>query len=290
MMKGGDIVVADSFSYDGIESKYYDLVIGSFSGAEDGETSNSNLSMTTFKSPGSNIFYKVNTTYNNQLQISWSCFKYNCYDSKDIYYDERHIAEILRWLGRRTYKELIFHQEGWEDIHYNAFLEVHQYQIGGETVGFNIVATCDAPYGWTDSRVTTINCNGTQIIQIYDDSDEIGTTDVEMTITIKSDCDFEFENTLTGVHTKIKNCKAGEIIKIKDKRIESTECIDQENETSYAYSGKHQNLYDDFNWAWPNVGNYFDEATHSDPRMNNIIVRGNCKVVYKYKSARKAVV
>lgn len=290
MMKGGDIVVADSFSYDGIESKYYDLVIGSFSGAEDGETSNSNLSMTTFKSPGSNIFYKVNTTYNNQLQISWSCFKYNCYDSKDIYYDERHIAEILRWLGRRTYKELIFHQEGWEDIHYNAFLEVHQYQIGGETVGFNIVATCDAPYGWTDSRVTTINCNGTQIIQIYDDSDEIGTTDVEMTITIKSDCDFEFENTLTGVHTKIKNCKAGEIIKIKDKRIESTECIDQENETSYAYSGKHQNLYDDFNWVWPNVGNYFDEATHSDPRMNNIIVRGNCKVVYKYKSARKAVI
>ena len=90
---------------------------------------------------------------------------------------------------------------------------------------------------------------------------------------------------------KIKNCVAGEQITVKDKRISSNECIDQENETSYAYSGRHQTLYDDFNWRWFNVGNYYDnDFAHSDPRQNKIEVIGNCKVTLKWKEARKAVV
>ena len=61
-------MVAQYFMYDGLSSQVNDLVIGSFSGSQDGEVGVGNLSMTTFKSPGSNVFYKVNTTYNNQLQ------------------------------------------------------------------------------------------------------------------------------------------------------------------------------------------------------------------------------
>lgn len=288
-------MVAQYFMYDGLSSQVNDLVIGSFSGSQDGEVGVGNLSMTTFKSPGSNVFYKVNTTYNNQLQISWSCIKLNCNNPNDIYFTERETANILRWLGHRGYRPLVFLQEGWEGITYNAFLEVQEYQVGGQIVGFNITATCDAPYGWTSQKVSTIISTGTEnnptISDLRDDSDEVGTTCTDMEIIFYEDCNFEIRNLLTGVIMKINNCVAGEQITVKDKRISSNECIDQESETSYAYSGKHQTLYDDFNWKWFNVGNYYDnDFGHSDPRQNKIEVIGNCKVTLKWKEARKAVV
>lgn len=284
-------MIADYFSYDGISSETYNLIIGSFSGADNGTQDMGNVDITTIKAPHSNNFLRANATYNNPLVITFSIVKMNCEDWSDYIFSEREIAFISRWLARKDYKKLKFHQDGWEDIYYNAILKVNQHMFGGECVGFDITATCDAPWGYDQEQTTNINAiSGMADVLIYDDSDEIGELFPRVDIDVIDDCVIEITNETTGKTTKIRNCVAGEKIRLNNCSIESSECIPDDTGNTYRYTGMHQTLFDDFNWKWPSIVNSFTPNNTRDSRVNHYVVNGNCKVKLVWSSPRKAVI
>lgn len=285
-------MTAQYFSYDGISSRVYDLVIGSFSGSEDGTQELGNVDITTVKAPHSNKFLKANAIYNNPLIITFSIIKMDCNNWSDYIFTEREIGFISRWLARKEYKPLKFEQEGWEDIHYNAIMKVSQHMVGGMCVGFDITATCDAPWGYDAQQTTTYNSAtaGKNWFEVHDDSDEIGDIYPRVEITPLANGTIEITNNFTGKSTKINNCVTGEKIVMTNFSIESDECRPNENGPTYDYEGKHSTLYHDFNWVWPTISNYFTPQNTRDSRINHYVVNGSCRIKMTWNSPRKAVV
>lgn len=295
-------MIATRFSYDGIDSRVYDLVIGSFSGGEDGTQEMGNVDITTVKAPHSNKFLKANATYNTPLVISFSIMKMNCNNWNDYIFSPREIGFYSRWLARKDYKELRFYMDGeypegthesdkWENIHYNAIMKVNQHMVGGECVGFDIVATCDAPWGYDVQQTTNIDASsGLGSGQIYDDSDEIGDIYPRVEIDVLNNGTIEITNRFTGKTTKIYNCVSGEKILITNFSISSSECVPDDSGGTYDYKGRHKTLFHDFNWTWPTISNYFTPNNTRDSRVNNYEVKGTCRVRMIWNSPRKAVV
>ena len=284
-------MIANYFSYDGISSEVYNLVIGSFSGSDDGTQEMGNVEITTVKAPHSNTFLKANATYNSPIVITFSIMKMNCADMNDYIFTEREIGFISRWLARKDYKKLKFYQDGWDSIHYNAILKVNQHMIGGECVGFDITATCDAPWGYDRTQTTNIDASsGSADVQIYDDSDEIGELYPRVEIDVIESGNIEITNNFTGKTTKIRNCIAGEQILLTKMAIESSECIPDDTGATYDYKGRHKTLYDDFNWTWPTICNYFTPQNTRDSRVNRYVINGACRVKLTWDSPRKAVI
>lgn len=284
-------MTAQYFSYDNISSEVYNLAIGSFNGAEDGTQEMGNVDITTVKAPHSNLFLRANATYNSPIIITFSIIKMNCSDWNDYIFTQREIGFINRWLARKDYKKLKFYQEGWEDIHYNAIMKVNQHMSGGLCVGFDVTATCDAPWGYDQTQTTTIDSSsGSAEVDIYDDSDEIGDIYPNVEITVLGSGNIEITNDFTGKKTKIKNCVAGEKITINNHSIESTECRPNPNSPVYDYIGNHPTLHNDFNWTWPTISNYFTPSNTRDSRVNHYVVDGDCRIRLSWDSPRKAVV
>ena len=284
-------MTAQYFMYDNIPSDAYNLVIGSFGGSDDGTQEMGNVDMTTVKAPHSNKFLKANATYNSPLVITFSLIKMNCADWNDYIFTEREIGFISRWLARKDYKQLRFFQDGWEDIHYNAVMKVNQHMVGGQCVGFDITATCDAPWGYDETQTTTIDATtGQREVDVHDDSDEIGDIYPNVFINVLDNGTISIKNNFTGKTTKIKNCVAGEKITLSNHSIESTECIPDPSGPTYDYKGNHPTLFDDFNWTWPTISNYFTPSNTRDSRVNHYVVNGACTVRLSWDSPRKAVV
>ena len=289
-------MVADYFYYDGISSKVYNLIITSFSGSDDGTQEMGNVEITTVKAPHSNTFLRANATYNQALQMTFSLAKMDCANPKDYIFTEREIAFISRWLARKDYKPLKFIQDGWENIHYNAIMTVNQHMVGGECVGFDITATCDAPWGYDQKQTTHIIADTPDplgysgSVLIHDDSDVIGNIYPEAIIDVLSNTDIEIYNKLANTKTKIRNCVEGEQIIISNFSIESDECVPDDTGATYDYIGRHKTLYDDFNYVWLPITNYFTPNNTRDSRVNEIEVTGNCRITLNWYSPRKAVV
>ena len=281
---------ATYFTYNGISSRLYDMVIGSFSGSDDGSQAVGNVNMTVVKAPHTNKFLRASATYDNQLQISFSVMKMNCYDMNDYIFTERDIGFILRWLGRKEYYPLRFEQEGWENVIYYATFNISEHMVGGNVVGFDLVATCNAPWGFDQQQTSSTSIDGIGTVRILDDSDEIGIIYPDATFYFTDDCDLEVYNAMTQTTTKIYGCVQGETIKMSNFSIESDECVPDDTGGTYEYRGKHPRLYDQFNWQWIPIGNYFTPTNTEDSRVNNLTIKGNCDVTFKWSAPRKAVI
>lgn len=161
-----------------------------------------------------------------------------------------------------------------DDVYYNAQLKLTEIKFGENIIGYDVEATCDAPYGWSDKRVARLYNNeedsNDSVLSIFDDSDEIGSIIPDIEITVLNDGDVGIYNDATLRNTIIKHCIAGEIITITDgKRIKSN--ID------------HKYLYDDFNWVFQKITNSYRT------NVNNFELT-NCKVKITWRETRKAVI
>lgn len=278
------------FIFDGISSKEYDMIICSFDGSSNGETTaGSNIEFTTFKAPNSNKWVKTSAAYNEQLSFTFQICKYRYNQTVSEPISERELAFFMRWLVRKDYKYLQFIQEGFENIFYNCQINVQKYEIGGECYGLTLTATCDAPFGWSEPIRHTLSSSTTATYKLYDSSDEIGVIYPDVEILSQADNqDITISNEMTGTQTIIQNCKKGEqILLSEDKKASSSECIPVERTTSDnsgGYSGSHNTFFNDFNWKWFSIGNTFEN------RVNKIIVTGNCDIQLSWRAPRKAVV
>ena len=276
------------FTFDGIASRQYNLLICSFDNSKSGSaTAGSHIEFTTFKAPNSNKWVKTGSAYSEQLTFTFSICKMNCASSSNDPFTERELAFLLRWLVRKDYKYLQFIQEGYENIYYNCQINAEKHEIGGKCYGLTLTVLCDAPFGWSDPITTTISSSSATKVRLYDNSDEIGILYPNMIIhsnagTEKNPQDITISNALTGSEMRIKNCVEGEKITIQDMQINSTECY--EASEGIDYEGNHSTFFNDFNWKWLSIGNTFDR------RVNEITVTGSCEIELNWRVPRKVVI
>ncbi len=139
---------AQEFIFNGQSSKEYGVMICSFNG----ETSVSvgEIEVTTILAPNKNEHDYYDTIMSGVLSWNFSIIKNNCFDQNDSYFSADEERHIVKWLmGERGYKELLFIQDGYENIYYKAYFQITPHQIGGRTVGYDLTATANASYGYT---------------------------------------------------------------------------------------------------------------------------------------------
>lgn len=266
------------FIFDGISSREYDLTVCSFDRANGGDTSaGSHIEFTGFKAPNSDRWVRTGSTYNEQLTFTFQVCKDIGGNGKSEPLSERELAFLMRWLVRKEYKYLQFIQEGYENIFYHCQINAERYMITGECYGLTLTVLCDAPYGWSEIKTTTISSSGTATVKLYDGSDEIGIIYPSIRLHTNENAgtqDICIANALTGVTTQIKNCEPGETIVMENRKLSSSH---------YDIEG-HKTLYDDFNWHWFTIGNTFNN------RENEITVTGDCDITMEWRVPRKAVI
>ncbi len=135
-------------------------------------------------------------------------------------------AYYMRWLCRKDgYKYLRFLQNGYENIFYNAKIDLEWIDYGGCTYGAELTVTCDAPFGYSPLQSYEARVPSGNSFTIYNDSDETGALIPRLVeIEILNDGDFRLANSLDPLlmvnylglsgDTVIRGCKKGETITI----------------------------------------------------------------------------
>lgn len=156
---------ATKFTYNGHFSDEYGIMIGSFNGGTE-TASGGEIEITSVLPPNKDEYDYYGNQIPNALVWNFTIIKNRC-TSKDesIYFnldDERHITKWL--MGEEGYHELFFHQEEYTDICYMVCFNIKPHQIGGRTVGFDVTATSNCGYGFTQEYIRT-----SKFLKINDD-------------------------------------------------------------------------------------------------------------------------
>lgn len=158
---------AKYFTYDGISSSAYGLQIASFSSNTVENTACFSPTLTTVKSSKSNRFFYAGIKYDTPPTATFSVVS-------ETFISDQLRREILTWLvGRKEFKELVIFQDDLQFYHYNCiFTAAEIIYVNGLCHGFNLTATFDSPYQYTNSLVQTITGDGTvQTVKVTVDSD-----------------------------------------------------------------------------------------------------------------------
>ena len=180
-------------------------------------------------------------------------------------------AQIKRWLGSPTPRELIFLDDDYDGYHWNGVFNTEEIRADSEIVGFHLTFTCTAPFGYKDkvSISGTVAANG--VVTINDTSDEEGHIYPDITITPSSSGKLTIVNSFDGRETVINNCTAGETITITHLlQITST--------------NKSHKLGDDFNYKFIRINNEYGDTE------NKLTFSLPCSYVISYFPIAKVVV
>lgn len=278
------------FTYNGDSTEDHGVMICSFNGGDEEPVSGGKIEMITFKAPNSNKWIKTNATYKEPLTFSFEICKNPCTASlqDEFVFSPADQIEMQRWLERKEFHYLTFDDGDMEDIYFNSQIKLTEQKNGGQIIGYKLDVTCDAPWGWSEERVANISSSDTTTIELCNWSDETCVIFPTVKIfckegTVESPQDIIIRNNLTKTKMEIKNCVAGEVILIHDRKIESSECY----ETPIGFEGKHSTLCKDFNWNWLSIG--FSIGNTCDERGNELTVTGNCDIQLSWREPRKAV-
>lgn len=272
------------FEFDGIHSKDLNLKIVGFDGVKNGTaTAGNQIEFNTIKVPNTNRWMKTSSSYSEVLSFSFQVAKMDCTKQRNVI-SERELAFFIRWLVRKDYKYLRIIQDGYENIYYNARLNVARYEIAGETAGLEITVSCDAPYGYSDIKSFCYSTNNlTDSFTLYDDSDEIGYLYPELVeievlqdnadVVIKNSIDIGERNTI------IKGCKEKDIITFTSGLKASLQRYNSNNNSYVPIP-----ISDSFeNWCFPRICNTFS-------KRNNVYEITNIKnISIAWRAVRKAV-
>lgn len=276
-------IIATEFEFDGVSSSVYGLYICSFDGVKNGtSTLGDEIKFNTVKSPQNNRWIFTDIAYETPLTFTFQVIKYDCqFGSEPI--EARELSRIMRWLVRNDgYHYLRFKQSGWDNVFYNAQLKVQKYEIAGQIYGFEIEATCDAPWGYSEMKEYKFEySDGVYSFNLYNYSDEDGQLLPELVkIEVLEDCNLIITNSfnLNGDEnnkffstTTINNCKSGEVIYLdKNKNITSSD-------------NTHETLSDDFGYNFLYL--YSDFVNEK----NTITTSNPCNITINWREIRKGV-
>lgn len=102
------------------------------------------------KMPENNKFSFYGSSFSSTITWNFSICKNLCRKG-DYYFDQYEESMIKKWLVKTDgYKMMQFDQDGYEDIYYNVCFNAVPHQHLGKTIGFDLTATSDCAYGFTD--------------------------------------------------------------------------------------------------------------------------------------------
>ena len=269
-------MVLKNFSYDGQSLSEYDCMICTFGqGNSDVISNGSALTLETITSKQNYKNTIIDTSYES-INITFSIATMNCQNLYDNHFTASEIANISKWLNRKTYHKFIpEYDEDVDDVIYyeGTFTSIQTHYIGGQVVGFDLTFTTNAPWGYVDYSIKKKN-----VTELYlnNDSDDIGILypnkfnikllggtgsgdNSVLKITNSSDL---------GHVTRIANCKQNEEI--------TMDCIHE-----IIQSTNHSTLYNDFNYKFPRLKNTYYNS------KNVITFSIPCDVEINYPIVRK---
>ena len=223
-------MVATDFEFNGVKASDVNLAIVDFgSPSREGVVSSGGkITFNTSKPANSKKWNFHGSHYEEQLSFSFQVGRINLNKRPQevLPASSYEKAYYMRWLCRKDgYKYLRFLQNGYENIFYNAKIDLEWIDYGGCTYGAELTATCDAPFGCSPLQSYETRVSSGNSFTIYNDSDETGAVIPHLVeIEILSDGDFRLSNSLDPLlmvnyldlsgDTVIKGCKRGETITI----------------------------------------------------------------------------
>ena len=300
--------MAESFEFNGVDSKDIGLYIMNFDGNDTNGTASigDEITFTTTRAANSDRLNFHGYTRETTLSTTFQIGKNPCGET-DMVLSREKLAFIKSWLERKDgYKPLRFFQDQYEDTYFFCKIHTEWIRIGGKIVGVECSVTCNAPYGYSQVQGLDVQLNDGDSFTIFNDTDEVGSIDIdqiEIGVTNGDDCTITISNELDKVFsmgrnytTKIEHCNSGEYILIDG--------YNHSIKTSDSFCSKHTNgnICDDFNYKYPRLINISTNLpllnyipsnnyeTYDENRINTFTVTGaSCNITIAYRTIRSVM-
>jgi hypothetical protein len=236
----------------------------------------SKITFNTVQNPNTNKFNKTSTQYTEAYTTTFEVCKNPC-NANDNEFTPEEMAYLIRWLNKEKYKKFkpVYKNGELANIYYNASMNCEPISSGGKIIGLQLVLQTDAPFAYYDEVEYTMEFTTNNLTHSYFDvSDKIGYIyPSSMIIDIQADGDFKLSNSQAENETTIiTNCKSGEKITIVENKVIT--------------SSMRENLYNNFNFTYPKIGNDYqdvdDEGYYIDNMENIFSVTIPCTITFKY--------
>ena len=190
----------------------------------------------------------TSAVYENCLESVFQICKNPCgSDNFEISTDELRV--LSRWLNRKGFYKFKILSDEYLDIYFEASFNISKIEINGKLYGLELELKTNRPFALQEPKKVVIKNlvqNGEKIIKDY--SDVEGYIYPEVEITINESGDLTIYNEIEDRTTYIKNCVAGEVIKMNYPIIES--------------SITSHKIQDDFNWNFFRIANTFRNSVN----------------------------
>lgn len=269
---------ATDFQFDNEMASSHGLMVCTFGSAGDIETisNGAEITLTTSRTPGKNVWHHVNAQYNEVLTMTFQVAKRQCgmENYQSPYFTVQEQQAVNRWLNRLdNYYPFRIVQEGFDNIYFNVQINVKKIEIGGKVAGFELTVTSDKPYGYFEKQHTSFQLASNGSYGFLDMSDDVGKEDTEMKITCLANGTLRLTNALTEQTMQITGCIANEVIII------NTAC--QKISSNIRTSAT---LLKQFNFVWLNVGNTrtnrLNKISSTLPIKMELIYQPVCKISF----------
>lgn len=212
----------------------------------------------------------IGIRYGECIQCQFDiCKNPETYDYKDRKITTDEFRDLMRWLNRPEFHrfQIIDNSEKFrEPCYFNASFNVEKIFVADELYGLRLTMETDKPFGYGETqKITQDITQANSRFVIYDISDEIGETYVDVDIVCKSDTDIMITNEdIEYNNMTIENCKNGETIHIDGSNLIVTS------------SNPEHKVCSDFGYEFLKIRNTYNN------RINNIIVATPCKITIQY--------
>lgn len=226
------------------------------------------VQLITSKVPNSNIWSHVNAQYSEVLSTTFQVAKlHDCSNNTyDSYFTKQEQQAINRWLNRLdNYYPFRIVQDGFNNVYYNAQINVNKIELLGKVIGFELTITTDKPYGYFEQQNLNFLVSPQIPYSFLSLSDDVGFDDITLTITCLDNGELTISNTMSNQSMIIKNCKKNEVITIDTRLRKVTSSIRTKAD-----------ILEDFNFVWLKIGN-----TRKN-RLNQISSNMQCKISLSY--------
>lgn len=233
------------FEYDGIRLSSFDLRVGGFGESDDSGEIGNILAMSEVRPSNADNYYAVGTQYEGAFTTTFTVVKASCADNDFYIYDDT-VNEIMRWLNRKEYHKFIpIYSEGeYINAYYMSTFNVQLVLFNGRIIGLTLTIMCDAPYGYQDDVVRTLNVQAGTTYYLDDMSDEIGYRYCNMEINIGASGKLQITNTQEPRYVvELANCTNGEKVTL----LGASKVITASVST--------HKIYNDFNFKFPRFCN-----------------------------------
>lgn len=260
---------AVDFEYDGYRLSDFDFVICDIEGNNGIVTvdAGSNITFNRVSRHRGKRYSLTSTSYDNCLETSFQICKDPC-KYENIFITDDEFRDLMRWLNRNKFYRFRLVGEDYfdeETCYYDASFNIDKIIIDDKLCGLQLNMVTNRPFGYGVQQKNTFTITNTSdVLRVYDMSDEIGYTYPDVKVKVKASGDLEIKNNTYNSVCKLKNCTAGEVIRINGDTMVVTSSLNSHK------------IYKDFNFEYFMIGNTFNN------RLNEISVSLPCDIEITY--------